>query len=702
MNDTSGRFELTDLSAIQAPGGPRRAGHLLVFSLKRIHAEKRKSFSSLHAIDLRSGALLRLTRGEFQDREPRPDPQGRFILFASNRSGDDALYRLPLDGGEPRRLTAFPKGHFGDVVLSNDGRHALVSFTKAAPESDGVPLAADYIDANANDGIPDTLPGAPDEPETAKEEPKTGTTARVFVRAKNREDGAGYIGPYRSHLWLIDTDTGSARRLTRGDRDFMSPCFLSEQAIVAVATREAGPAAAAAHSPAGHPDPDFDGSRNQLVRVDIATGEVATLPAQDGIVMAPSVSPDGKTIVYFVVPMGDYTFGKNILFCKMDVATGQSVSLIDHLDRPAGDFVLDDLFGGAFAWVPAVWSARGDAAVFAVSDQGSVRLYEQPISGEGRYLTAPGQALWFPCPLDDGWGALAATSGTYTEVAYVGPDGAVKPLTTFHAKLTEKTRPRAPEHVTLDVDGVTVHGFYLAPRGLAPGEKAPAILFIHGGPHTCWGERLVFQMQYFADAGFAVMFTNPRGSHSFGEAYSRAIHFHWGDPDARDQLAFVDWLAQRPEVDPDRIGVGGGSYGGFMTLLLCGTTTRFKAAVSQRGLYNWLTDAAAGDYGHMSPLLFEGALPWEQPMKYLEKSPIRHVGNVKTPMLLIQSEQDFRCYNEQAFELFNALKRQGTPSALVLFPDESHGITRIGRIDRRIEQFRQMEGWFSRWLCRPN
>lgn len=226
----------------------------------------------------------------------------------------------------------------------------------------------------------------------------------------------------------------------------------------------------------------------------------------------------------------------------------------------------------------------------------------------------------------------------------------------------------------------------------------PAILYIHGGPHVCYGERLFFEMQWLADAGFAVFYGNPRGSHSFGEEFSAAIEFHWGEPDTGDQLAFVDWLAKRPEVDPERIGVTGGSYGGYMTLLLSGTTTRFRAAVSQRGLYDWATSVADCDYGHESARFFDGAWPWQDPARYLEHSPIRYVDQVQIPLLVMHSEGDLRAGLTQAQLLFHALKRRDVPTALVLFPEESHGLSRGGRIDRRIERLRQIRGWFEAWL----
>jgi dipeptidyl aminopeptidase/acylaminoacyl peptidase len=694
-------FELSAIADVLAPSAPARWGDRAVYALRRIHREKKKTFSSLHAVPLAGGAPVRLTRGDFLDREPRVDPAGRFLIFTSNRSGSEQLYRLDEGGGEPRLLTAFPRGSLAEAAISPDGSTIAVLFTPAAPApSDALPLAADLARGKPFDPLPDTFAGATDE-EPAPLPPAEEPVARVIVRVRNREDGIGFFTG-RAHVWLVSAETGAARRLTRGERDFASPAWLpSGSALIACA------------SALGPGDPDFDPTRNDLVRIDAASGAVSSLPKPDGLAFAPSVSPSGDHVAYVLLPGGDANFRENFGACVTSLggsphpasshpasAAGEPWALLTRdLDRTVFDVILDDLVGGAFAPAAPIWSGDGKTLTLVVSDRGSVRLYEQPAdrAGGGRFLTAEERSVSAPEALGGGaFAAIAGSRGEFAEIVRVERDGRVTPLTSHNAKLAARLRPRAPERVDLVRDGVTISGYYLAPRG---GGDGRAVLFIHGGPHAAFGERLYFQMQHFADHGWAVLYTNPRGSQSYGLAYASAIDFHWGDPDAGDQLAFVDWLAARPEVDPKRIAVAGGSYGGFMTLLLCATSDRFKAAVAQRGLFNFLTDTTSSDFGHCAPaFFFGGALPFEDPHRYLEKSPIRLVRNVKAPMLVVQSEHDLRCGNEQSYELFNELKRAGVPTALVLFPEESHGVSRIGRIDRRAEQLRQMRAWLDAWI----
>jgi dipeptidyl aminopeptidase/acylaminoacyl peptidase len=206
-------------------------------------------------------------------------------------------------------------------------------------------------------------------------------------------------------------------------------------------------------------------------------------------------------------------------------------------------------------------------------------------------------------------------------------------------------------------------------------------------------------MQWLADEGFAVLWTNPRGSHTFGEQYARCIDPHWGTPDGRDQLAFADWLAARTEVDGARLGVTGGSYGGFMTCFLAATSDRFRAAAADRGLYDWALDAAAGDFGHAIPETFGFDLPWRDHEPWQPYSLLRIAHQIRCPFLVLHGEGDLRCDKSQALALYEVLLRAGTPTALLLYPEEDHGMTRGGRLDRRADRLRQLSAWFKRFLA---
>ena len=685
-------FSLDDLAAILVPASPVALGDHVVYALGRTDLAERKTRSSLWAVPVSGeGEPRRLTQGQWADRSPRADPQGQFVVFASSRGFGDQVYRLDFGGGDARRLTALPRGTIGALAVSPDGRRIALVHSVAAPEDDALPLAADLARAEPEAAV-EAAAAPPVEPPSRDDDAQGPLPrARVIARLRNREDGIGWLAGARAHLWVADADTGKARRVTTGARDFAAPTWApSGDTIVAVATRL---------EPDG--DPDRDSMRNDIVRVEVATGRVDAIDKPAGTALAPSVSPQGDRIAYVLVAADDFFGARNPQVWVSSLhGVGAPRCLTAALDRPAVDLVIDDVAGGTFLPAPAIWSADGSEVTIVVTDHGSARLFVQPVDGSpGRFLTPQERAVSSPRRCAGGSiAAIVADRAHFAEIGRVAADGEVRLLTRHNAPLADRVAPRSPEPVRVEHDGVTLHGYYLPPRSAAPGARAPAILYVHGGPHVCYGERLFFEMQWLADAGYAVLYGNPRGSHSFGEAYSSAIDFHWGEPDVGYQLALADWLAARPEVDSARLGVTGGSYGGIMTVFLCGATDRFRAAVAQRGLYDWATSVGTSDYGHESARWFGGVWPWQDPQRYLAQSPIRFADRIRTPLLVMHSEGDLRTGPSQALELFCALKTRGVPTALVLFPEESHGLSRGGRIDRRLERLRQIRGWFDAWL----
>jgi dipeptidyl aminopeptidase/acylaminoacyl peptidase len=248
-------------------------------------------------------------------------------------------------------------------------------------------------------------------------------------------------------------------------------------------------------------------------------------------------------------------------------------------------------------------------------------------------------------------------------------------------------------------DGNDLQGWILKPPGFDPGQRYPSILEIHGGPWLQYGELFMHEFYTLAANGYVVYFTNPRGGQGYGEEHGRAIHHSWGDRDYADVMGWADYVSELPYIDKEQMGVTGGSYGGFMTAWIIGHTNRFKAAVAQRVVSNAISFWGSSDVG----FLFEDPWadcqpPWENFAAYWRQSPIAFIGNATTPTLVIHSEQDMRCNLEQGTQLFLALRRLGVETEMVIFPEESHGLSRGGRTDRRVERLRHFVRWFDRYL----
>jgi dipeptidyl aminopeptidase/acylaminoacyl peptidase len=269
-------------------------------------------------------------------------------------------------------------------------------------------------------------------------------------------------------------------------------------------------------------------------------------------------------------------------------------------------------------------------------------------------------------------------------------------LTTVNAALLANLELAAPEPLEIvGAGGQPVQGWFLPGRGRG---KRPLILEIHGGPHALYGNAFFHEFQVLAAQGYHVLYTNPRGSKGYGERFCSEIAGGWGNLDYQDLMAATDLIVQRPDVDAERLGVAGGSYGGFMTNWIVGHTDRFKAAVTMRCLSNFVSFYGTSDIGPWFGEREMAGSPRDQIERYWQLSPLAHVEKVTTPILILHSEQDLRCPLEQSEQWFVSLRRLGKTAEFVLFPEESHDMSRSGRSDRRLERLGRIVGWFDRWL----
>jgi dipeptidyl aminopeptidase/acylaminoacyl peptidase len=272
-------------------------------------------------------------------------------------------------------------------------------------------------------------------------------------------------------------------------------------------------------------------------------------------------------------------------------------------------------------------------------------------------------------------------------------------LTGFNRRILSRVRLGEVEEIWFKgPDGNDLQGWIVFPPDFDPVKTYPSILEIHGGPMVQYGRVFVHEIQFLAANGYLVYLCNPRGSSGYGRAHTKAIWNDWGNKDFQDLMAMADLVQARPYVDPKRMGVTGGSYGGFMTNWIIGQTDRFRAAVTQRCLTNLISFYGTSDFNWTFQFEFGDRPPWEDLENYWRQSPLKHVAKAKTPTLIIHSEQDMRCPIEQGEQLFVALKKLGVETEMVIFPEESHGLSRAGRTDRRIDRLNHILRWFDRHL----
>jgi dipeptidyl aminopeptidase/acylaminoacyl peptidase len=620
-------------------------GKLVAFVVTRIDRDENEYRSAIWIMPTDgSEPPRRLTSGPKVDTAPRFSPDGTRLAFVSNRDTDKKqVCVLPLAGGEAVRLTDLPEDAEDPVWSPDSTRLAFAS------------------------RVPDP---AYEESEEKRRPP------RRFSRLRFKLDNEGWTGDRRRHLFTVPADgSADAKQLTSGDFEDSSPSWSPDgERIVFVSSRgDEWDVQLVAH----------------LYVVAADGGEPEQLTAGENVYTVPSWSPDGSLIACRWSP-GGFDSPHHDRVAVVDAATGEHRALSEPLDRHTDSYPpLRD---------PA-WD--GDALVFGVEDGGNVHLYRAPADGSTPPDLVAGGERWV-----HGWdaaaGELVYTASTPTSLSelYRGDE----PLTSFGAAFAAERELVAPERFTAtSADGSEVEAWIMRPAGLEPGRRYPVLLNIHGGPFTQYGNKFFDEFHVYAGAGYAVVYPNPRGSSGYSEEWGRAIRGGddgpgWGSVDYEDVMAVVEEAVRRYDFcDPERLGVMGGSYGGYMTSWIVGHTDRFRAACSERAVNTLYSQHGSSDIASFFKA-YMGSYLHEDLDGYLRLSPLTYAEKITTPLLILHSENDLRCNIEQAEQLFTVLRVLRRDVELVRFPGEGHELTRSGSPAHRVQRFELLLDWFGRRL----
>ncbi|SDE64274.1 Dipeptidyl aminopeptidase/acylaminoacyl peptidase [Blastococcus fimeti] len=639
-----------DLALLRTPGVPAVSpdGRMAVVAVERIDLEADEYRSQLWAVPTDGSAPARpITTGQ-RDGAPAFSPDGRWIAYlGAERGGKPQIWLLATAGGEPRRLTHHPLGA-GAPVWSPDSRR--LAYVTRVPEH----------------GRYGTVEGV----DAAAEPPRLITTLQY------RQDGVGFVTDRRSQVFVLDlpphrrddaAPLPEPVQLTSGDADCADVAWRPDGSALAFVS-------------ARHPRADRDLVRDvHEIGVD-GTG-LRRVTSSRGRCAGPVYAPDGTLHVTAVPDLGAEgldVVARSPVPCRI-ADDGALHPLLDPEEHHRGDDT------------PATVLADG-AVLVGVERRGSVELLRVPLDGgpadvlvDGpftvRGVAAGGGVVVATVAHDRSAGELIALSG-----------GDRRLLTAFGRELGATGRlHRMQERTAPAHDGYPVHGWVTTPPGPGP---HPVLLTIHGGPFRQYGWTLLDETQVHVSAGYAVVQCNPRGSSGYGAAHGRAIRHGWGGLDAADVLAFLDAVLADPALDADRVGVMGGSYGGYLTALLIGRTDRFAAAVVERALTDPVGIVGSGDTGWY----FVDEHLGTDPARLAEQSALAAAPAITTPTLVVHSEQDWSTPLEQGQRLYVELKRRGVPSELLLFPGEGHELSRSGRPKHRLARFEHVLRWWARWL----
>jgi dipeptidyl aminopeptidase/acylaminoacyl peptidase len=608
--------------------------------------EDNKYARRLWRVPFKGGRPEQLTSAKSNDTRPRFSPDGRTLLFISDRPGKPQVWVMPLQGGEPRQLTDLPNGA-GGAEWSPDGKRVLLL---------------------AGGGEKRFVVGKPDDP-----------IARRIRDYTWKIDGSGYRDEFTS-VWIADLESGKQTRLTPATYDVGGASWSPDGKHIAFIA-DLRPEAALLEYPQLWSLPSRPGKDEptQMASLAGAVFNAAWAPAQQVAFLGTSEphSPGWCNVDLYL------TDGKT----TRQLAAGRD---LDIWNTTYGDFEDNEQFMAQLCWIDqhhiaGLVAHRGSSHPYSFGAEGSVKsLAEEDVvcnaiaAGGGRVaVVASG----------DGPADVYAVEGG--KLRRLSDDGS-KWFGPFHSPIERVEVPHP--------DGHNIDAWLLRAHGEAG--KRPLVVAVHGGPNLSYGPTPWLEMSALAGAGFHVVWSNPRGSTGYGEAYARAIAGRWGDKDASDIMRVADWAVEQGLTDRDRRGVFGLSYGGFMTnWLLSRHPGAFKAAVSENPVTDMLAQFASSDFGIQ---IGSGAIgvdqPWDHLAEYLERSPYTKIHLNEAPLLLLQAEQDHRCPPGQSEMVFTILRSLGREVEMVRYPDESHVMLMIGRPDRRVDRIERIVGWFEKHI----
>jgi len=634
-------FSLDDLSRVRDVREPQISpdGAWVAYTVSTSDTAEDRSTSAVWMASWDGSRNVRLTTSKSGEHTPRWSPDGRWLAFLSSRDDDHTqLWLLDRLGGEGRKATTLPSD-VDDYVWAPDGRR--------------IALVAEDAD-------------------TAK--PKTPPPI-VIDRFQFKQDERGYLGRQRRHLYLLDVESGKTAMLTSGDYDELLPAWSPDGKSLAFVSKRR---------------PDFDRDSNWDLYVIAAGGggaaprQLTTFEGPDNdpdTESRPAWSPDGHSLAYLQGGPLKLLYYAVQKLAVVPGAGGAPHILTAALDRNVAS---------------PVWSGDGSSITFLLEDDRAVGLARVPAAGGAieRLVSGPRVVSAFTAGANGKLAVLVSTPLAPAEVFAL--DGStLRPLSRQNDEWLARVTLGGVEPITFKSrDGTAVNGFAVKPPDFVPGKRYPTILRIHGGPVSQYQNEFDSQLQTLAGHGYLVVVANPRGSSGRGERFSTAIFADWGNKDAQDVLAAVDYAVAQGLADPARLGVGGWSYGGILTNYVIAQDQRFKAAVSGASIANVL--AGYGTDQYVREYEVELGVPWKTAGTWVKLSfPFLHADRITTPTLFLCGDKDFNVPLLNSEQMYQALRSLGVETQLVIYPGQHHGINKPSYRRDRLERYL---AWYDKYL----
>ena len=652
----SNHFEMMDVFQLEFASDPQISpdGKRVVYERNSMDIMEDRRRTELWIVDADSSNHRKLTTSSGRESSPRWSPDGSMLAYLSQEEGKTQIFLRWMDTGQTAILTQVLESPH-QITWSPDGKH--IAFSMLVPEPE--PSLA-------------KLPAKPKGAEWA-DPPK------LIERVRNRADGEGYLPHGFNHFFVVPVSGGTARQVTTGEFHHRNaPSWTPDSKTLVFSANR-------------NEDWEYEFRNSEIYAVSLDSGDIQTLTDRNGPDHSPVVSPDGNTVAYLSYDDKIRTYQVTELYI-MNIDGSNKRRLTESLDRSASN--------------PA-WSSDGRGLFFKYDSEGNTKLAHVTRDGEVRVLANDLGGTSYGRPYgggsfsvaDDGAFAFTLTRPERPgDVALGTLSGSrIEQLTALNDDLMAHKTVGAVEEIWFDssFDGRKIQGWIVKPPDFEPQKKYPLILEIHGGPISNYGDRFSAEIQLYASAGYVVLYTNPRGSTSYGGEFGDLLYHNYPGEDYDDVISGVDAVIVRGYIDERNLFVTGGSAGGILTAWIVGKTNRFTAAVAAKPVINWYSKVLVADnyYGYHN-YRFPGS-PWENPETYMKFSPISLVGNVETPTLLLTGDADLRTPLSESEQFFHALLLRRVDTALVRIPGASHNI--VARPSQLIAKVANVLAWFERY-----
>ena len=656
--EKSDRITAMDLFSVQTAGDPQISpdGSKIVYVRSFADAQSDRRYSNLWIINFDGSDDRALTSGNYGDNSPLWSPDGTRLAYISDRDGKPQLYVRWMDSGQTARITNLENSP-ESVAWAPDGKQ--FSFAAMIPES--TPKIA-------------ALPSPP-------EGAKWADPPRAYDRLFYRFNGAGYIKPGYTQLFIVSADGGAPRQLTSGNFEFgglfsnSTPQWTPDGKYLLFSSNL-------------RPDYEYDPLNSEVYEVSVADGTIKQLTNRKGPDEDPVISPDGKTIAY--AGFDDRYQGHQTTYMYLMNRDGSNPRVVtSKLDRDVSDLKWAPDGSGVYL----TYDSEGDTKLAFYLLDGSTKILAEHFGGPNSNFSVARNgnfAFSTTTPTDPGDIAVSTLRAPKTNV-----------ITALNKQLFTQKKLGSLEEIWFNssLDKRKIEGWIMKPADFDPSKKYPLILEIHGGPFSDYGDRFDLNDQMMSARGYVILRTNPRGSTSYGEEFANLIHHAYPGDDFYDLNSGVDAIIAKGYIDTDNLFVTGGSGGGVLTCWMIDHTTRFRAAASLYPVINWYSWVLTSDLPSFGTLYWFPGMPWDNTEQYMKRSVISYVKAVKTPTLLMTGEEDYRTPISEAEQFYAALKLLKIETTLVRFPGEPHGLSR--RPSHQIAKVLYVLGWFDSHRAKP-